>query len=207
MTKINRVLTGWGWVSMILLFILIAAALIFMLSGFTETNLRTVVRLTARMSGLLFCMAFTASSLYRLAQNECSRWMLKNRRYLGISFALVHLVHLAFIVLLESVFESVLPATKIITILGGGIAYLFVLAMLLTSFLRFKDKLTRKQWKRLHTTGGYWIWGIFIFSYLKRIPADYFYLPWALLFMAVLLIRLWNARQEHPVTGEMLLNK
>lgn len=92
------------------------------------------------------------------------------------------------------VFKTVIPNTQLITMVGGGIAYVFVVAMLLTSFSRFADRLSKKKWKLLHTVGGYWIWAVFLFSYIKRLRDDYIYIVLAVFFVAVLLIRLYKKR-------------
>jgi hypothetical protein len=43
-------------------------------------------------------MAFTASALWKLWPAAWSRWQLGNRRYLGLSFAISHAIHLMAIV-------------------------------------------------------------------------------------------------------------
>lgn len=189
---ISRLFSSWNFTKTILFVTVLSSAIYFALNDFTEVTLRTAVRLTARMSGLLFSMAFIASSLNQLVRNSFSRWMLKNRRYIGVSFALVHIIHLGFIVSVQLMFETIIPNTKLFTMVGGGIAYVFVVAMLFTSFPFFSNKLSKKQWKLLHTVGGYWIWLVFLFSYLKRAKNDYLYLALAVFFVAVLLVRLYN---------------
>jgi hypothetical protein len=57
-----------------------------------------VLRATARTSLLFFLMAFTASALWKLWPAAWSRWQLGNRRYLGLSFAISHAIHLMAIV-------------------------------------------------------------------------------------------------------------
>ena len=68
-------------------------------------------------------------------------------------------------------------------------AYLFLVLMLLTSFERFSKHLTKKQWRLVHTMGGWWIWAIFASSYFKRGIAETEYVPWALLVLAVGVVR------------------
>ncbi|MBI5858049.1 MAG: hypothetical protein HZB42_10440 [Sphingobacteriales bacterium] len=194
MKSINRLFISWNIVKVVLLATVVTTSFFLALNGFDETTLRTTVRLTARFSGLLFSIAFIASSLHLLLHNPFSQWMLKNRRYIGVSFALVHLIHLGLIISLQMVFKTVIPNTQLITMVGGGIAYVFVVAMLLTSFSRFADRLSKKKWKLLHTVGGYWIWAVFLFSYIKRLRDDYIYIVLAVFFVAVLLIRLYKKR-------------
>jgi methionine sulfoxide reductase heme-binding subunit len=191
---ITRLLGSWNIVRTVLFITIFSSLLYFLLEGFNETTLRTAVRLTARMSGLLFSLAFVSSFLFALLKNDFTKWLSKNRKYIGVSFALVHLIHLGFIISLQVIFKTVIPGTKLFTIVGGGIAYGFVIAMLLTSFDRFADYLSKKQWKRLHSIGAYWIWMVFLFSYLKRIKADYLYLALALFYITILVVRLYGKR-------------
>ena len=69
--------------------------------GGGQDGLRAVVRLTARTSLLLFLLAFAASAAYRLRPGPGTRWLLANRRYVGLSFASSHLVHLLAIVAVQ----------------------------------------------------------------------------------------------------------
>jgi methionine sulfoxide reductase heme-binding subunit len=61
--------------------------------GINEQGMRLTIRATGRTSCLLFLSAFVASSLHRLITIPFSTWLLKNRRYLGISMAVSHTYH------------------------------------------------------------------------------------------------------------------
>jgi hypothetical protein len=61
--------------------------------GLDVEGARAVIRATARTSVLLFCAAFTASSLAQLWKSPATRWMIRNRRYLGVSFGVSHAIH------------------------------------------------------------------------------------------------------------------
>jgi methionine sulfoxide reductase heme-binding subunit len=194
MKKIILLLTSWNIVRGVLFATVASGALFFKVFGFNATTLFIAVRLTARMSGLLFSMAFTASSFHLLAHNSFSKWMLKNRRYIGVSFASVHLIHLGLIVSLQLIFKAVIPSIQLFNTVIGIVAYVFVIAMLFTSFPRFSGKLSKKQWKLLHTVGGYWIWMVFMYTYMQRAKNDYLYLALTLFFAAVFLIRLYKKK-------------
>jgi sulfoxide reductase heme-binding subunit YedZ len=91
-------LAGWpivGW-SALIVAALSTAALV--TAGGGETGWRAVVRLTARTSFVLFSAAFIASSLRALWPAPSTRWLLANRRYVGVSFAASHAMHLLAIV-------------------------------------------------------------------------------------------------------------
>src|SRR5262245_16401243 len=59
---------------------------------------RTITRLTARMSMIIFLFVFSASSLHRLSSGEWSAALLKNRRRLGLTLAYSHTIHLICII-------------------------------------------------------------------------------------------------------------
>lgn len=195
---INKKYTGlWQWD---IVKVVVAASLLFFMLllffyGFTETGTRHAIRWTARISVVLFSLAFAASGLHRIFQNSLTFWLLMNRKYLGISFAIIHLIHLFFLVILQFNFHPVFEKAKAISLFGGGVAYLFVVLMLLTSFERFSKHLSKKWWKLLHTVGGYWILFIFFRSYWKRALAELEYLPLSILLVLVIMVRLWPKKK------------
>ncbi len=183
----------WHWriVQLTVGLSLLVFAAIFAIGGFNEESTRQCIRLTAKVSVVLFSMAFAASVVQGLLRNAFTFWWRMNRKYLGISFAIIHLIHLAFFGLLQQFFHPVFTLAKTSSLFAGGMAYLFLVLMLFTSFERFSKHLTKNQWKLLHTVGGWWIWGVFASSYFKRVlRGDMEYLPWAMLVLAVAVVRL-----------------
>ena len=171
--------------------------LIFAVGGFSEESTRLCIRLSAKVSLVLFSVAFSASAVQGLLRNAITVWWRMNRRYLGISFAIVHLLHLAFLVLLQQWFHPVFTLAKNTSLFAGGMAYLFVVLMLLTSFERFSRYLSKKQWKLLHTVGGWWIWAIFASSYFKRVlHGEMEYIPWAALVVVIGVLRVVALRKK-----------
>ncbi len=64
----------------------------------------------------------------------------------------------------------------------GVMGYVFLLAMVLTSFKFGRSRLNNKQWKLLHRSGIYYIWGYAwsvywfeLFYYDNPVPLDYVY--------------------------------
>ena len=193
----------WGWdiVKLIIVGSVMFFGWILFAYGFTEDGTREAIRWTARISVVLFSLAFAASGIHRLIQNSLSFWLLMNRKYLGISFAIIHLIHLFYLVVLQYNFHPVFEKAKTISLIGGGMAYFFLILMLLTSFERFSKFLTKRQWKILHTVGGYWILYIFLRSYWKRALTEYEYYPLAIMLVLVIIIRLWPKKIKRTVEG------
>lgn len=183
-------LAGWpivGWCAAVLLGLV---ALVLGSNGTGEEGIRAAIRLTARTSIVLFMLAYVASSLRALWRTPATKWLLANRRYVGVSFAVSHTLHLLFIVALYQVSEEFRRDLSMTTVIGGGLAYVFLYAMALTSSDRAYQLLGRRAWKTLHTAGMHWIWFIFFVSYLPRALKDPLYIPFAALLIAGLGVRI-----------------
>ena len=171
---------------------------IFYTNGFNEESTRLVIRLTARFAVIFFCLAFGASAFHNWLKMSFSWWLFMNRKFWGISFAYIHLVHLGFLFLLQNSFHPVFEQADVTSLLGGGLAYVFLILMLLTSFPFFANKISKANWKRLHTLGGYWIWLIFMISYVKRVETEIEFLPMIILFVGGVVLRLWKIKPYIP---------
>jgi len=183
----------WEWqlVKLILLGSLALFTSFIVVKGFSEEGVRLIIRWTAKIDVICFCVAFGASAFHRRIKNSFSFWVYMNRKYFGISFAILHLLHLLALGVLQYAFHPVFERAASISLLAGGTAYLFVILMLMTSFERFSKMISRKQWKLLHTIGGYWILFIFMNSYFKgAMEGEYWDLGFLLILTAVLVMRL-----------------
>ena len=84
---------GWRLFALLSLTLLALSIWIAGMRGFEVDGVRMVIRFTARTSLVLFCLAFSAAALARLWPNAWTRWLRRNRRYLGVSFAASHAIH------------------------------------------------------------------------------------------------------------------
>jgi len=187
--SIGYKLAGWpivGWCALVLVTL---TAAILAVQGVDEAGLRSVVRTTAQTSVVLFTGAFCASALCTTWPAPLTRWMLRNRRYLGVSFAVSHFIHLIAIVALAVQLGDQFKLNPA-TLVGGGLAYVFIAAMTATSFDRTAAWLGPRTWRRLHTTGGYWIWFIFFISYAPRAAmVSAWYAPFVFVLLGVVALR------------------
>lgn len=184
-------ISGWRLVG-VLSFLMAAMTLGFLAShGWDAEGIRLAIRATARISLVLFVMAFTAGALVELVPSDATRWQRRNRRYLGVSFAVSHFIHLGVILALASVDRALFwKLTNISTIVLAGSAYLFIAAMAATSFDRTAAWLGPRKWRLLHLVGGWYIWISFAIAVGKRVPLDRFYWPLAALVLAAAIVRL-----------------
>jgi hypothetical protein len=190
---------GWPVVGWNALAIAVMTGAILAVVGTGEEGVRVVIRATARTSLVLFGLAFAASSLRRLWPNDLTRWLLANRRYLGVSFAVSHTTHLlALFALGNWSFAALVANSSPSTLVLGGIGYLFLAAMTATSFDRTAAWLGPRRWQRLHTVGGWYLWFIFFATLAPRVGTSLAYALPTLWMLAVLALRLRARRARVP---------
>ena len=162
---------GWRLFAVLALTLLALSVWIAGMRQFEVEGVRMVIRFTARTSLLFFCLAFSAAALARLMPNAWTRWLRRNRRYLGVTFAASHGIHAiaitAFALMDPTGYAA---ATSIVSYIFGGIGYAFIIAMTATSFDHMAKALGTQAWRRLHLIGGYYLLFQFMVSFGKRIP-------------------------------------
>lgn len=188
---------GWGlfWT---LTGALAAMSLSFLFAiGWDTEGYRMVIRATARTSLILFLAAFAASAVVKLWPGPFTRWLRRNRRQLGLGFAMSHFIHaLAIIALWKTDPGTFWVLTNPKSIATGGTAYVFIALLAATSFDRMVKALGPKLWGRLHWWGVWAVAVSFIFTNGKRIPVSLWYaLPVALV-MAVIVLRVVAGRKQ-----------
>jgi hypothetical protein len=138
--------------------------------GVGEESLRRVIRWTARTSLLLFLAAFLASALRRRWPGGFTRWLAQNRRYVGLSFAWSHLLHLLAILALARWAPQAFADVPAVTLVFGGGGFVVVALLAVTSNDAAVAWLGHARWSRLHRAGLYYLWFIFAFTYLGQSP-------------------------------------
>lgn len=182
---------GWSIVGAVAIALILVVTIEAMTSTAPVQGVRGIIRATARSSFALFLLAFTASAAYHFWPNAWTRWQLRNRRYLGVSFAVSHGVHLLAIFALGRIAPAELAAeANAVTWIFGGIAYVFIALMTATSFDSTARLISPRAWSTLHTVGGYYIWLVFANSYLSRAAVIPGYIPVAVLVVFILGLRI-----------------
>ncbi|MEN8162216.1 MAG: ferric reductase-like transmembrane domain-containing protein [Myxococcota bacterium] len=153
-------LTGWITVGLVLMCALVLGA-----AGTGEEGIRMWIRATARSSALLFLAAFLARPARQLWRSGTTAFLLRNRRYVGVSMAVSHAIHAAGIVWLSVAHPSAYEA-DVVTLVGGGLAFAFLAAMAATSSDAAVARLGRARWQLLHRTGAWYVWLIFAFTFV-----------------------------------------
>ncbi|MEE2662641.1 MAG: hypothetical protein VX681_00870 [Myxococcota bacterium] len=198
------VITGWAVAAMGTLVVILLA-----LFGASEEAAREVVRWSVRLGAVSFSAAFAARPLRQLVANDATKWLLRNRRYVGLSFAVMHFTHLAALGVLAVAFPAYFEGgVDAITLYGGGVAYLLLAGMTLTSFDRTAAMIGRRGWKILHTSGAWLLWVVLAFNYTSAaVEQDVRYAPLSLLLIATFVLRMWqrfahrSAASVRPLPG------
>ena len=188
-------LQGWPLLGTLAAGLLLMAVAVLVLGPDTQ-GFRQLIRVTARSSLVLFLLAFTASAAARRWPSGFTRWQVANRRQIGLGFAVSHAIHAAAIAgfawIDPSAFDAATSPSNFVT---GGLAYVFIILMAITSFDGAVRWLGAKRWRLLHLAGLYFLWISFLITFGKRIPVSGGYvLPVAVLLLA-LALRLWPQRR------------
>ena len=189
---------GWRLLAVLTLSLIVLSLWIASMRQFEVEGVRMVIRFTARSSLLLFCLAFSAAALARLRPNAWTRWQRRNRRYLGLSFAVSHAIHaMAIVVFARMDPAGFMDATSPASYIFGGIGYAAIIAMSATSFDRTAALIGPRAWRTLHLVGGYYLWFQFMVSFGKRVPAMPLYAGFLVPLLVVMALRM-IAMAAHP---------
>ena len=125
----------------------------------TPVGVSEMIQCSVRCCVPFLYLAFAASSINVLASSPFSRWLLRNRRYIGLSFAAGMGWQLLFILWMllghrEYFMEEVYWLPDLIFQVPG---YLFLFAMGVTSFHPIHRKMNGRVWRALHWVGIYFL--------------------------------------------------
>ncbi|HEY9670436.1 MAG TPA: hypothetical protein V6D11_03260 [Waterburya sp.] len=191
-------LQGWRIVVFSALTVGTIVSAIWLFHGIDEQGMRMAIRATARTSTLLFLSAFVASSLHQLWSSPLSAWLLKNRRYLGLSMAVSHTYHAIALFGLWYVTAGAAPPFEPLALLG----YVLLIAMTLTSFKQPAAWLGKRAWKILHSTGMHFFWLAFLFEYSLKLPKSMLiYSPFVILLVLAMMLRLAASRKQKELVA------
>lgn len=105
-------------------------------------------------------LVVAASALPVLFPGTFSTWLLRNRKYIGMCFAVAMAWQGAFIFMMSNFFRDYYyeEIYFLRDELEGSTGYIFLTAMVLTSFQFARRHLSPRQWKLLHRSGTYFLW-------------------------------------------------
>ncbi|MEM9386578.1 MAG: hypothetical protein AAGA68_16085 [Pseudomonadota bacterium] len=180
-----RYLNGWPlyW----LIAVPMSACMVFAMAGYdlsSPQDISHMISYSVRWSVPFIYLVVASSALPVLLPSELSRWCLRNRRYIGLVFATAMAWQGLFIFITTTLhtgyyYEEVYALRDE---LEGTSGYLFLAAMVLTSFRFGRRHLSNTQWKVLHRSGVYFLWAYpfsvywwNVFYYGNPEPIDYIF--------------------------------
>lgn len=197
-----------GWVlvrTTTIVVLLVGGTLILAGGGLSDETARAVIRLTARVAVVLFCAAFAASSMRVFWRSHATAWLLAQRRYVGVSAAATHGIHMVAIAAAAWLDPQHFFVDEGRTLANSAVALGAVVAFALmaaTSFDGAVRMLGRRNWYALHWVCGYYVLIAFLGGFAPRLaespvyalPVAFTSMTWALRIAAR--IRIWIRRRR-----------
>jgi DMSO/TMAO reductase YedYZ heme-binding membrane subunit len=164
----HRVLNGWPFFGLV-------AGLTFaaMVAGYVLIGIATpeaavnMIRLSVQLASPWVFLAFVATPMTQLFPGNLSKWLLRNRRYLGLSFAAGFGWQAVFIGVLLALHNAYYweELHNDIDLFLRMASYVFLLAMTVTSFFPVRRKMRPEHWGWLHLVGIWYFWAAIWASY------------------------------------------
>lgn len=126
----------------------------------TGPGVSAMIGYSVRFAVPLIFLVVAISSLQVLFPGPIPAWLLRNRKYIGLCFAVAMAWQGTFIGLMSTVYSDHYYDNVFYfrDELEGSTGYIFLAAMVLTSF-RFASKhLSPEQWRVVHKAGLYFLW-------------------------------------------------
>ena len=202
----NKAINSWGLFWLISIPISIAIVVEMMRTDLsTGAGVSDMIGYSVRFAVPLIFLVIAASSVQILFPGPIPMWWLRNRPFIGLSFAVAMAWQGMFIFTMSYFFRDYYYADVYLLRdeLEGTIGYIFLPAMVLTSFHFGRKYLSRQQWKLIHKTGIYFLfaypfsvyWWNTAHYYGSPDPIDYVYY-WSGFTAFALRIAAWSKKRE-----------
>lgn len=150
----------------------------------TADGVSHMIQFSVRWAVPFIYLVVATSALQALWPGVLPRWLLRNRRYIGLCFA-VAMGWQGFFIFLMSNFHREYYFAEVFYLrdeLEGSTGYIFLAAMVVTSFQFGRRLLDTRQWKLLHTSAIYFLWAYpfsvywwNLYYYGNPLPIDYLF--------------------------------
>ena len=178
--------------------VFVLSAVVLGLNWSSEEFLLHWTRYTAHLAFPYLLLAFSASSLHRLVGSDWTRSMLRNRRYIGLSFAMTHGIHLIALTLFLMAEEAWAPDPYFFVAAFG---FVVTAALAATSNNAMVRRLGTAKWQRLHRWGINTLMLYFTVAFSATLLANQEPLSGIYVFLIVVaLVLKYRARSQAVVT-------
>ena len=141
--------------------------------------------LSAHLAFYYFFIAFAARPTSRVFNNSYAINLMRNRRYVGLAFAVTHSFHLIALVYFFLVTDA---SPDMLSIVGGGFGYVLLYMMAMTSSAKMVNKMGLRRWKMLHSSGMHYFALIFLVTFVLRFIESNFNLIYGVYVSLLLLV-------------------
>ncbi len=170
----------------------------------TGPGVSTMISFSVRWAVPFIYLVVAASSVQILFPGPFTNWWLRNRKYIGMCFAVAMAWQGLFIFIMSNFFREYYYADVYLLRdeLEGSIGYIFLPAMVVTSFSFARKYLNQKQWKLIHKSGIYFLfaypfsvywWNLFYYEDPR--PIDYIFY-WSGFLAFTLRIAAWGKKRQ-----------
>jgi DMSO/TMAO reductase YedYZ heme-binding membrane subunit len=170
----------------------------------TGPGVSTMIGFAVRWAVPFIYLVVAASSLQILFPGSFSIWLLRNREYIGLCFAVAMAWQGLFIFIISNIYREHYFANVFLLRdeLEGSIGYIFLAVMVVTSTQFGRKYLNPRQWKLIHKSAIYFLWA-YPFSvywwnlhyYENTEPIDYVFY-WSGFLAFALRIAAWGKKRQ-----------
>jgi len=170
----------------------------------TASGVSHMIQFSVRWAVPFIFLVVAASAIPVLFPGPFPMWWLRNRKYIGFCFAVAMAWQGTFIFMMSNFFRDHYFENIYLLRdeLEGTTGYIFLTAMVVTSFRFGRKYLNQTQWKLLHRSAVYFLWA-YPFSvywwtlsyYGNPLPIDYVYY-WGGFLAFALRIAAWGKKRQ-----------
>jgi DMSO/TMAO reductase YedYZ heme-binding membrane subunit len=142
----------------------ICAATYLLTTGIDDESITRALRVSGRVAFAVLILAFVARPLQQLLKKTWTAKLLRNRKLIGVAFAGIHTAHLGLILMRA----NHVPEFDDVFRLTGATVYIFMYAMLITSFTGPARAIGPNAWKALHKLGIFVLFGAFLSTQIPQ---------------------------------------
>jgi len=126
----------------------------------TGAEISEMISFSVRWAVPFIYLIIAISSLQILFPNAFTRWLMRNRKYIGLVFAVAMAWQGLFIFIMSYYFHDYYFSEVYYfrDEIEGSIGYIFLMVMVLTSFKFGSKMVSSSQWRIIHKTGVYFLW-------------------------------------------------
>ncbi len=180
----------------------------------TGVEISNMISFSVRWAVPFIHLVIAISSLQIIFPGALTRWLMLNRKYIGLIFAVAMAWQGLFIFIMSYYFHDYYFSEVYYfrDEIEGSIGYIFLVAMVLTSFDFGKKFVDSKQWRIIHKAGIYFLWAYpfsvywWAISYYETpLMIDYFFY-WLGFFAFLTRIIAWGIVRNRKVSRKTRLN-